>query len=631
MLKMEAGMKPSKHLLRWFWQTLLVVLIASSLQAQSTSREAVKWFNNGLKERNDSKAIEAYKKAIELDGNFIEALINLGMRYKIVGELNEAEVYLQRALTTQPDKITDDLKFKVQFEIANIYLRKNDLAAYEAKVEEARQATQNQALLATLSFEHGRYLYQKQRYREAIAELQRGLRANPANKQYFENLIDLAQKAQRVEGLYARATTEETNNKLQTALSLYQEIMAISPEFRDVSKRVAALENKLDAQRQAQNLTQMYAQALEYDNRGELGAAIALYENLFKSNPDYEDVRVRLRVAKNRLNANHRDQELAGRYSEAMQAMRSDNLTRAIVLFEEIVKQAPDYRDTGRQLDMAKKRIENKTAEAVVQRYYQDGVSDLLRGENLPALNAFKKVAAIDPDYKDVAEKISEAESRLFDAVEAAQKTQSQNARFAARADSLLQTAESLIAERDWQEALITLEQANTLNPKNEKVIQYLAETRTRLDVEQANRVAASRNGIGHILVVAGGAIAVLVVLPLAGAFFLVPTMRMRYFLMIGNLARAASIIERQLEQNPGRLKLYPILANIYLLEKRDDERAIKVYRTVAQLNLATQNKQAIDAMLANYYMVESGEADQEAIKILEERLQDELRQRKSN
>ena len=201
----------------------------------------------------------------------------------------------------------------------------------------------------------------------------------------------------------------------------------------------------------------------------------------------------------------------------------------------------------------------------------------------------------------------------------------------AARADSLLQTAESLIAERDWQEALITLEQANTLNPKNEKVIQYLAETRTRLDVEQANRVAASRNGIGHILVVAGGAIAVLVVLPLAGAFFLVPTMRMRYFLMIGNLARAASIIERQLEQNPGRLKLYPILANIYLLEKRDDERAIKVYRTVAQLNLATQNKQAIDAMLANYYMVESGEADQEAIKILEERLQDELRQRKSN
>lgn len=624
-------MKPSKHLLRWFWQTLLVVLIASSLQAQSTSREAVKWFNNGLKERNDSKAIEAYKKAIELDGNFIEALINLGMRYKIVGELNEAEVYLQRALTTQPDKITDDLKFKVQFEIANIYLRKNDLAAYEAKVEEARQATQNQALLATLSFEHGRYLYQKQRYREAIAELQRGLRANPANKQYFENLIDLAQKAQRVEGLYARATTEETNNKLQTALSLYQEIMAISPEFRDVSKRVAALENKLDAQRQAQNLTQMYAQALEYDNRGELGAAIALYENLFKSNPDYEDVRVRLRVAKNRLNANHRDQELAGRYSEAMQAMRSDNLTRAIVLFEEIVKQAPDYRDTGRQLDMAKKRIENKTAEAVVQRYYQDGVSDLLRGENLPALNAFKKVAAIDPDYKDVAEKISEAESRLFDAVEAAQKTQSQNARFAARADSLLQTAESLIAERDWQEALITLEQANTLNPKNEKVIQYLAETRTRLDVEQANRVAASRNGLGHILVVAGGAIAVLVVLPLAGAFFLVPTMRMRYFLMIGNLARAASIIERQLEQNPGRLKLYPILANIYLLEKRDDERAIKVYRTVAQLNLATQNKQAIDAMLANYYMVESGEADQEAIKILEERLQDELRQRKSN
>lgn len=624
-------MKPSKHLLRWFWQTLLVVLIASSLQAQSTSREAVKWFNNGLKERNDSKAIEAYKKAIELDGNFIEALINLGMRYKIVGELNEAEVYLQRALTTQPDKITDDLKFKVQFEIANIYLRKNDLAAYEAKVEEARQATQNQALLATLSFEHGRYLYQKQRYREAIAELQRGLRANPANKQYFENLIDLAQKAQRVEGLYARATTEETNNKLQTALSLYQEIMAISPEFRDVSKRVAALENKLDAQRQAQNLTQMYAQALEYDNRGELGAAIALYENLFKSNPDYEDVRVRLRVAKNRLNANHRDQELAGRYSEAMQAMRSDNLTRAIVLFEEIVKQAPDYRDTGGQLDMAKKRIENKTAEAVVQRYYQDGVSDLLRGENLPALNAFKKVAAIDPDYKDVAEKISEAESRLFDAVEAAQKTQSQNARFAARADSLLQTAESLIAERDWQEALITLEQANTLNPKNEKVIQYLAETRTRLDVEQANRVAASRNGLGHILVVAGGAIAVLVVLPLAGAFFLVPTMRMRYFLMIGNLARAASIIERQLEQNPGRLKLYPILANIYLLEKRDDERAIKVYRTVAQLNLATQNKQAIDAMLANYYMVESGEADQEAIKILEERLQDELRQRKSN
>ncbi|MFQ5629147.1 MAG: hypothetical protein ACE5I1_10340 [bacterium] len=145
------------------WLVLFIFILAASAFAQSNNRDAVKWFNIGLRVRNDYEAIEAYKKSIALDAEFMEAMINAGLRYKKIGDFEQAEKYLEMALTAKTGKIAPDMKFKILYEIANIYLRKSEINAYERKVGEARAATQNQSLLATLAFEHGRFIYQPKR------------------------------------------------------------------------------------------------------------------------------------------------------------------------------------------------------------------------------------------------------------------------------------------------------------------------------------------------------------------------------------------------------------------------------------------------------------------------------------
>lgn len=61
------------------------------------------------------------------------------------------------------------------------------------------------------------------------------------------------------------------------------------------------------------------------------------------------------------------------------------------------------------------------------------------------------------------------------------------------------------------------------------------------------------------------------------------------------------------------------------MLAGRKDEAAIKIYKTVLQLNLVTRNREEINTIVAQAYLSE-GAKDTDAIKILEDALRDEVR-----
>lgn len=488
-------MRPQTRFSGQGWTFFMIFILVSLAFAQSNNREAARWFNIGLKERNDYQAIEAYKKAIASDPKYIEAMVNLGMRFKRVGDWEQARLYLEQALSKAPDKVNDELRFKIIYEIANIHLRKNDIRAYEKAIQNAKAATQNQNLLATLAHEHGRFLYQNKRYSEAIRELKFGLQNNPANPENFENLIALAEKEQQLDDLFLQAKSSKSD------------------------------------------------------------------------------------------------------------------------------------RDTKQRLHAANQGMASKTTKAVVERYYLNGLEAMNDGNYLRALASFQKAFEIDDQYKNLAEKIMEAENKLRES--SLDNSVDHSNEIAVKIDSLYQSGQDYMQKNQWQKALAVFEQILAISPGDSTAIEYIPLIRTKLDLASNVTSASDSRDLIRVILLAGGAFAVLVVLPMVGAFAASPTVRVRYYLMIGNLIRAARVIERLLEQNPGRLKLYPILANVYLLGGRNDERAIKIYRTVMQLNLAKQNKQAINAILEQYYMIESGENDQDAIDILESRLREELKRKR--
>jgi len=92
-----------------------------------------------------------------------------------------------------------------------------------------------------------------------------------------------------------------------------------------------------------------------------------------------------------------------------------------------------------------------------------------------------------------------------------------------------------------------------------------------------------------------------------------------------GDLLAAAQIYEKILLRHPERVRLYPILANLYLLLRRQDEAAMKIYKAILNLNIATQKHEEINALVAQNYLAE-GRTDSDAIAVLESALKIERR-----
>lgn len=190
-----------------------------------------------------------------------------------------------------------------------------------------------------------------------------------------------------------------------------------------------------------------------------------------------------------------------------------------------------------------------------------------------------------------------------------------------ANVDSLYQEALAAFAQKDWIQAVISLEKIRVSQPDYRDVIDRLVEARVNLiQAETFVPVAAFSQDGERALSRVAGALA-FILFPLIGFFFFSPTSRARYHLWRNDHEAAAQIYEKMLVRHPNRVKHYPALANIYLRQDRRDERAMKVYKTVLQLNLATNDREEINSIVAMKYLTE-GRTDVDAIEVLENELE---------
>jgi tetratricopeptide (TPR) repeat protein len=113
-----------------------------------------------------------------------------------------------------------------------------------------------------------------------------------------------------------------------------------------------------------------------------------------------------------------------------------------------------------------------------------------------------------------------------------------------------------------------------------------------------------------------------LILVPAGVALFVVPTARAKLLLIQGNYLKAALIYETILIKKPEKVKLYPLLANIYLMLNRNDDTARKVYDIALRMDISPQLRQRLDELTVKKIINNNESSD---IEKLEEQLKREL------
>jgi len=607
-----------------FVVALLAILTAKPAMAQSSNAQATTWFKIGINEKEPAKKIVAYLKALEFDPLFVEALYNLGVTFKKQQDYPRAEQYLLQAYNARPDKIQNDFKLKILYELATTYKRLGKTKETDEALRQAKSLAADPSMRATLALELGRFYYEQDRYQAALAELREGQQQSPAKSGEFAELIQSTESAIELQRLYDAAQKAVAGGNLRQAKAQLEQIRAKKPGYKNVEAKLAELDSQLNAETQKTTLTSMYEQAQKHATNGNFELAINGYESIIQQDGNYKDVRARLEAARQQLAQKQLDEKVEAQYAAGLAALRVRNWPRAILSFEQVLEADRNFRDARRRLTEAQNGLDRESTETVVARYYAEGVSDMNKNDLGGALAAFEKVRRINPNYRDVANLYAEVDAALSKKVEVIAGTKPSPAA-PAKVDSIYQAGVTAFERKDWMPALVAFEKVQLLQPNYRDIVDRLAEARARIEMAKRSDVVAEAGESGGKALYIGGALAALVLLPLIGAVVFSPAARARLHLMRGDYVAATQIYEHLLVRHPDKVKLYLALANIYLLLGRKDENAVKIYKMVLQLNLATSNRDEMSAIVAQNYLTE-GRTDSDAIEVLESALKAEQR-----
>lgn len=358
----------------------------------------------------------------------------------------------------------------------------------------------------------------------------------------------------------------------------------------------------------------LYKQALKDEHDNKWSRAIAAYEMVLQQVGDYEDARARLELARQKLQQRDR---LGIEYAAAQAAFNNRRWTYAIVAFERILDEEPSFRDARPKLALAQKNLKRESMENILARYYDDATVSMSRNDLGMAYAALQKVRKLDSTYQEVARQLLKIETILRQQNEPAIATTA-----SVLTDSLYRDGLAAFQKKDWLRAVVNFEKLHLVRPDYRDVGNYLMQARENIDKNQFTVANAIRRESSQTVYYAGGIFAVLLFSAI-GWISSSPIPRARFHVWRGHYLAAAKIYEKTLERHPHQVKLFLPLAEIYLRLRKNDEAAMRVYKTILQLNLVTRRREAINAIVAQKYL-SNGRMDEDAIMVLEEALKAE-------
>lgn len=170
---------------------------ANSRIAVPAQGDAQSYVNQGdefLKNDQDKEALESFRRAIELDKDFAEGYLKLGLAYDALNKDEEADKSYKAAIEAYEKKIkAEPENARAHYELGQAYYR---LTRYDDAARSFRQATRIEPDNGDAHFELGMAQFKQARYDVAIVELKKAIELDPDNFRAVEAL-ERAQDGQK--------------------------------------------------------------------------------------------------------------------------------------------------------------------------------------------------------------------------------------------------------------------------------------------------------------------------------------------------------------------------------------------------------------------------------------------------
>ena len=260
-----------------------------------------------------------------------------------------------------------------------------------------------------------------------------------------------------------------------------------------------------------------------------------------------------------------------------------------------------------------------------IEKIYQRGVAALKNDDWRVAISNFNKVKKLNPNYKDINSRIMESRLGMESVKEMEEVAKYYN------------HALNKFNNGEWLKAIIEFEKAKMLYPGYKDIELKIVEAKKHLRKEKKALKSGDSNLFSKEKNIASkekntwamaGIIFSAIVLPIALVFFLSPEIRARYYLKQGKYVRAGQLYEHIISKHPEKTKVYVSLANIYLVNDRKDQMALKVYQNALKNEIDVSMKEKIVSIIAKECL-NNNIVDNDSVNVLTQALQNEIKRLK--
>ncbi|MCI0515200.1 tetratricopeptide repeat protein [candidate division KSB1 bacterium] len=196
------------------------------------------------------------------------------------------------------------------------------------------------------------------------------------------------------------------------AIKSFETVLSINPDNLEAANQLKLAQNALEQKMQNRLVESYYQEGLTFLRRRDWMRAMVAFEKVLNINPRHRQARASLQQAQTGLELAGANSTKQRYYEQGMLAIRNEDWILAETLLKRLTTLDPKYQDVATQLKNVQTRLAQSQQISDLLLLYQEGEGYLRNAKWLDAILTFQKVQAQNPNFRDVQLKLHFAQEQ---------------------------------------------------------------------------------------------------------------------------------------------------------------------------------------------------------------------------